>query len=751
MKFKNLYIIAFLGFFLLSCDCGNSKTKNRSNLGFYKNTETVISTLEKQKKDAEEHFMLGLRYKSQKKLKKSLFHFLNSSFQSHRVKKIKLYSQPIYSFLNGFHFKSDYYYDSIFEISSILYSFREHKYVIKISNLIKNDNTVLYRNTILLKAKSFSALKKYDDATSELKTIRDEYNDKASQMIINIRLASIYQASKQIKKAIKTHLKVIDLKLESWQAGISASQIMKIVSKNNITISKKEKIKIAKALYFNKKYSDILNILKNSQDTESKIIYFKSLVRLNKKTNFLTFLKKHKNKINFYYKLQKSRADILWLIGKKYKAIKLYKQMLKSEEKQDSLKKIALFLEDRRSKNYKNYLNQYIKLYPENKTSEYFTWLLARNNIKDKQYNVALNLLQKNLKQFPNGKYSDRNRFWLYYIYNKKNKTIKSLYYLKDLVTHNPDSSYTWALLKTLQKKFSIETLKNNIKSALKKNNYKDIHFYNFILYSLNKEIQIKDLENNTIKKLNKISNDISNLKLYTSWSSKLKNLEKYFKIGYLKGIKREISIIPNNIEIKKDVQTSLIYYSKIYKNYNISVNSALQILKLNNLKEDISIMPENLVKSLFPFAFKKDILRNSKKYKLNPFVILSVIKAESLFNPNAISSVYATGLMQIMPATAKDIAKNIKMKKYNLKNPSTSITFGSYYLTWLNKYYKGNLPLMVAGYNAGAGNVNKWIKKLDKNNALYFAEFVPFVETRYYILRTGKFFNQYKIIYKKL
>jgi len=641
MKFKNLYIIAFLGFFLLSCDCGNSKTKNRSNLGFYKNTETVISTLEKQKKDAEEHFMLGLRYKSQKKLKKSLFHFLNSSFQSHRVKKIKLYSQPIYSFLNGFHFKSDYYYDSIFEISSILYSFREHKYVIKISNLIKNDNTVLYRNTILLKAKSFSALKKYDDATSELKTIRDEYNDKASQMIINIRLASIYQASKQIKKAIKTHLKVIDLKLESWQAGISASQIMKIVSKNNITISKKEKIKIAKALYFNKKYSDILNILKNSQDTESKII--------------------------------KIQSD---------KVIQ------------------ALFLEDRRSKNYKNYLNQYIKLYPENKTSEYFTWLLARNNIKDKQYNVALNLLQKNLKQFPNGKYSDRNRFWLYYIYNKKNKTIKSL---------------------------------------------------NFILYSLNKEIQIKDLENNTIKKLNKISNDISNLKLYTSWSSKLKNLEKYFKIGYLKGIKREISIIPNNIEIKKDVQTSLIYYSKIYKNYNISVNSALQILKLNNLKEDISIMPENLVKSLFPFAFKKDILRNSKKYKLNPFVILSVIKAESLFNPNAISSVYATGLMQIMPATAKDIAKNIKMKKYNLKNPSTSITFGSYYLTWLNKYYKGNLPLMVAGYNAGAGNVNKWIKKLDKNNALYFAEFVPFVETRYYILRTGKFFNQYKIIYKKL
>jgi len=751
MKFKNLYIITFFGFFLLSCDSGNSKTKNLSNLGFYKNTETVISTLKKQKKDAEEHFMLGLRYKSQNKLKKSLFHFLNSSFQSHRVKKIKLYPQPIYSFLNGFHFKSDYYYDSIYEISSILYSFREHKYVIKISDLIKNNNTVLYRNTVLLKAKSLTALKKYDKAISELKRIRNEYADKASQMIINIRLASTYQTSKQIKKAIKTHLKVIDLKLETWQAGISASQIMKIISKNNISISGIEKTKIAKALYYNKKYSDVLNILKNSQDPESKIIYFKSLVRLNKESNFLIFLKKHKNESNFYYKLQKNRADILWLTGKKHEAIKLYKQMLKSEEKQDSLKKIALFLEDRRSKNYKNYLNEYIKLYPDNKTSEYFTWLLARNNIRDKQHNIALNLLQKNLKQFPNGKYSDRNKFWLYYIYNKKNKNSKSLYYLKDLVSYNPDSSYTWALLKTLQKKFTIKTLKNNIKSALKKNNYKDIHFYNFILYSLNKQIKIKDLDNDTIKKLNKISNDISKFKLYSSWSTKLKNLEKYFKIGYLKGINREISIVPNNIQIKKDVQTSLIYYSKIYQNYNISVNSTLQILKLNNLKEDISIMPENLVKSLFPFAFKKDILKNSKKYKLNPFLILSVIKAESLFNPNAISSVYATGLMQLMPATAKDIAKNIKMKNYNLKNPSTSITFGSYYLAWLNKYFKGNLPLMVAGYNAGAGNVNKWIKKLDKNNVLYFAEFVPFVETRYYILRTGKFFKQYKIIYKKL
>ena len=54
----------------------------------------------------------------------------------------------------------------------------------------------------------------------------------------------------------------------------------------------------------------------------------------------------------------------------------------------------------------------------------------------------------------------------------------------------------------------------------------------------------------------------------------------------------------------------------------------------------------------------------------------------------------------------------------------------------------------MVAAYNAGAGNVTKWKERLPNDDMDYFTEFTPFIETRYYILRTGKFFTQYDLIH---
>jgi soluble lytic murein transglycosylase len=66
---------------------------------------------------------------------------------------------------------------------------------------------------------------------------------------------------------------------------------------------------------------------------------------------------------------------------------------------------------------------------------------------------------------------------------------------------------------------------------------------------------------------------------------------------------------------------------------------------------------------------------------------------------------------MQLMPVTAKDISKNTKIREYDMKSPADAVRFGTFYLGWLSKYFKGNFSDMVAGYNAGAGNVNKWRK----------------------------------------
>jgi soluble lytic murein transglycosylase len=183
------------------------------------------------------------------------------------------------------------------------------------------------------------------------------------------------------------------------------------------------------------------------------------------------------------------------------------------------------------------------------------------------------------------------------------------------------------------------------------------------------------------------------------------------------------------------------------YGSASHSVFYTQQLLKELGIRENIFLMSDQLVRMILPMPFRDCVSRYSAQYGIDSNSVYSLIKAESLFNSRIRSSAGAVGLMQLMPGTAGDIAKKTGTGPFDLENPCTSIHFGIHYLSWLKGYLNGNFVYMVAAYNAGAGNVNKWKKKLPENDMDYFTEFVPFRETRYYILRTGKFIRQYAII----
>jgi soluble lytic murein transglycosylase len=86
---------------------------------------------------------------------------------------------------------------------------------------------------------------------------------------------------------------------------------------------------------------------------------------------------------------------------------------------------------------------------------------------------------------------------------------------------------------------------------------------------------------------------------------------------------------------------------------------------------------------------------------------VAAVISVESMFKADAKSHVGAMGLMQLMPETAKDIAKSSDIK---LNDPRTNISYGIDYLKWLEKRYSGIRTYMLAAYNWGPGNVDKVI-----------------------------------------
>jgi len=119
-----------------------------------------------------------------------------------------------------------------------------------------------------------------------------------------------------------------------------------------------------------------------------------------------------------------------------------------------------------------------------------------------------------------------------------------------------------------------------------------------------------------------------------------------------------------------------------------------------------------------------------------NPYLIYSVMKAESQFKPTAVSGVGALGLLQIMPATGARLARDIGDESYRigeLRNPNINVVYGSIYLNKLSSYY-GSLPLVIAAYNAGPMAVNRWVSEYGDCDIDVFLELIPYRETRKYV-----------------
>lgn len=159
----------------------------------------------------------------------------------------------------------------------------------------------------------------------------------------------------------------------------------------------------------------------------------------------------------------------------------------------------------------------------------------------------------------------------------------------------------------------------------------------------------------------------------------------------------------------------------------------------------------ENIIlKRFYPIEYEEYVYKYSEEYGVDPLLMFSLIKAESNFKEDCVSSSNAIGLMQLMDSTAEEVAKNIKLE-YNsevtLYNPEENIRLGIKYFSELMKYYNQNYILSIAAYNAGIGNVANWIDKGIIKQDGSDAENIPFKETNNYV---RKIINNYKV-YKKL
>lgn len=164
-------------------------------------------------------------------------------------------------------------------------------------------------------------------------------------------------------------------------------------------------------------------------------------------------------------------------------------------------------------------------------------------------------------------------------------------------------------------------------------------------------------------------------------------------------------------------------------------------------------INAKNIVKSFFPLKYSENIIKYSQEYSLDPFLVAAVIKTESNFDEGAKSSKNAYGLMQITPDTAEWAAKKMEINSFKgemLYNPDFNIRMGCWYLNNLSEEFDDNTELVLAAYNGGRGNVQKWLKNSDHSADGKNLQYIPFKETDKYVKKVKVNYNVYKYLYGK-
>jgi soluble lytic murein transglycosylase len=235
-------------------------------------------------------------------------------------------------------------------------------------------------------------------------------------------------------------------------------------------------------------------------------------------------------------------------------------------------------------------------------------------------------------------------------------------------------------------------------------------HYYGFLAASaINKKVNLqnKPLEISNLEKQNLLKNPAA------------KRAFEFFHIGRYHQARREWNFWLSQLNNREKLAASKIAYEAQWFDRAIFTLSNVGYL------DDVDLR--------FPLAFKDEITDSSDHQKINPAWTFAIARRESSFMADANSPAGAKGLMQVMPATAKQLHRSRVTTKH-LLNAKKNIKLGTKYLKRLLDRHDGNQVLATAAYNAGPYRVKRWLKGLKSMPADIWIETIPYKETREYV-----------------
>ncbi len=250
------------------------------------------------------------------------------------------------------------------------------------------------------------------------------------------------------------------------------------------------------------------------------------------------------------------------------------------------------------------------------------------------------------------------------------------------------------------------------------------------------------------------------------------------FKILSDTGFKDEM-VSESRLLLKKCTGEKVIPVSYVSSNIDcgeFSIKLARLYLDSGSYSRLFDIIPylpqdERFAMFSYPLAYMNDVMEASGLTRIDPILIISIMREESRFNPEAVSSQGAVGLMQLMPRTAQTLLAGYRamggervrgqesgISNINLSNglvksiltlPEINIRLGTLYLRNLMEKYK-NIFYSIAAYNAGEGQVDRWLSGNNYSHIDEFIEDIPYTETLNYVKRVTGVYHMYNRLYRK-
>jgi len=740
------------------CATKNVET-HLDGIRFYADTDRVIEELSSRNKlNPAEHFCLAQKYYEKSQYKAALPHYISSAFQNKRPDKLVLYPGPVLKYLKSMLYKHSSYYDlAVLRIAEIFFSMNELESIPHFIMLVSDDDPVVFYDSVRLSEQAYVKAGKYEEALRLLDVSIPLIANTDQVTILRIRRASIYEKMNVDSQAVSDYLAIIRDDPAIWQSKSAAERIRSISEDMSLKLSNLDRLLVSKAFLMNKEYTAFTDFFEpltadHSAIPDEDFFVLESVYYVVKGQSPDQIIEKNREK-PFLNDILSSVGDYYYDSGKKAIAARYYEQLVMKDnarQYEKQFQRLASYYYFSSRILSEKLVEDFSKIYSGSDESFRLRWLLARSYIIRSQWEQAyphLVILQKNTKH----QFYGNACFWLYKYYITKKDESNASAVAMDAANYAPGSWYTSCLIKIITAKSDPDELRTMFTSSVESGDIRRAIYANLLLYFMDNDMKSREDRIDLLRE--KKMHPFEDLLVYLESAQSSPYgliLNNYFDAGYEKGISSFFSVISERDDrLKYCLMTNC---GDTYGHYYYAYLGMRKLFEEFSVSENISLIPSKYVKRLFPRAFEPAVNEVSEKYPdVDINLVFSIIKAESAFQNTAVSWVGATGLMQLMPATAKGIAKELKIESYDLKNSRTSILFGVHYLDWLRKNYDNKFNYMLGGYNAGPGNVNKWRTSISTEDEYFFNESIPVVETRNYIFSNLRNYFCYKAVYGEL